>query len=167
MEGQMTCLECGTTLVVSSERHAYVECGVPNVTLENIEVRRCPNCNTAEVVIPRQEQLHALLAERIARKDSRLAAEEVRFLRKHLGWSNQDFAATFGVREETVSRWQNSEPMQGPAERLLRAMILSAVEPKSDYWIDCFRSIRDRDGIATPSALDVQRRHDRWDLASA
>jgi DNA-binding transcriptional regulator YiaG len=55
---------------------------------------------------------------------SGFTGEEVRFLRKSLGWSGSDFAKHMGVAEETVSRWENDAAPIGPqADRLPVARI--------------------------------------------
>jgi putative zinc finger/helix-turn-helix YgiT family protein len=119
------CIECGGAMKTTRKDHLYVESGLPNVLLQDIEFRTCPACGQHEMVIPRMAQLHRALAETIAEKRERLTGAEIKFLRKHLGWSGEDFAKTMGVRPESVSRWENEkEPMGATAERLLRLMAL-------------------------------------------
>jgi DNA-binding transcriptional regulator YiaG len=49
---------------------------------------------------------------------------EVRFLRKHLGWSGADFAAHMGVDPTTVSAWENErKPFGTSSDRLLRLIV--------------------------------------------
>jgi len=120
----MKCFECAAELKVVRENRRYKECGLPNVVLRNIEVRRCPRCGAEDVVIPRLEDLHRLLAAVLLRKPGRLASPEVRFLRKSLGWSAEGFAGHMGVARETVSRWENGHEQMSPvAERLLRLAV--------------------------------------------
>ena len=130
----MKCPDCGNSEMRSVRRdHAYTESGLPGIVLLNLEFRVCPKCKEEEMVIPRLAQLHRLIATRVAEKEPRLTGAEIRFLRKHLGWSQPDFAATMGVTETTVSRWENErEPMGAVAERLLRLMALRD-RPMSDY----------------------------------
>jgi putative zinc finger/helix-turn-helix YgiT family protein len=105
----------------SRENHRWDASGLPNVVLIDVEVRRCPACGERTVVIPRIEALHRALAMTVIARPGRLAPQEIRFLRKWLGWSGQDFARHFGVTPTTVSRWERLEdpsPMGGTAERL-------------------------------------------------
>ncbi len=120
----MNCHECGHTMTTQRTSLKYDASGLPGITLENIEVRRCVGCGETEWVIPRMEQLHALIAATILRKPSRLTPQEIRFLRKHLGWSGADFARMIGTKPETVSRWESgATPMGVQADRLLRLMV--------------------------------------------
>ena len=114
-------------------RHKAI--GLPNVTLVDVEVSRCGHCGEYAVAIPRLEEMHQALARAVATKAERLSADEIRFLRKHLGWSGADFAAHFAVTPQTVSRWENGKQDMGPvAERLLRLCALSG-EPMKDYSV--------------------------------
>src|SRR2546425_3135547 len=101
----MKCTECGTQMKARRENYRYDECGLRHVTLMGIEVRRCPRCGNYEVSIPHVEKLHRLIARVVIEKTTRFTGEEVRFLRKSLGWSGSDFAKRMGVTDETVSRW--------------------------------------------------------------
>ncbi len=121
----MKCLQCGCEMTVKRENYSYRECGLP-ITLVNIEVSRCPSCGEHEVEIPNIQGLHRLIAETVARKKSTLTPNEMRFLRKYIGFSGVSFAEFIGVHAETVCRWEtgkNTGPMA--IERLLRHLTLS------------------------------------------
>ena len=132
----MTCMECGGKLKARKENYRYLACGLPNVTLKGVEVRRCGTCGDHEVVIPRIEKLHEVLAMAIVKQEARLSGAEVRFLRKQLGYSGADFARLIGVSPETVSRWENDKETMGPsAERLLRMFVVHK-GPVREYPIE-------------------------------
>ena len=137
----MTCLECGGKMTSARESVKYDASGLSRVTLRNVEVRRCPKCGAHEVVIPKIEQLHQLLASAVIQKPAALVAEEIRFLRKYLGWSGADFAKYMGAKPETISRWENGKLTMSPqADRLLRVMV-AVREPESDYTLDALKAI--------------------------
>lgn len=151
----MKCAECGSAMKVGRENVKYDQMMSLPVTLANVEVRRCPQCGEYEVVIPRLEEVLRVLAGAIIRKPRRLTGEEVRFLRKYLGWSGADFARRMGTQPETVSRWEHGTAAIGPqADRLLRLMV-ATVPPVEEYSLDLLQDIGNR----TPS------RPDRWRLA--
>lgn len=131
----MKCLSCGGEYKITRESHRYLESGLSNVILLNLEVRRCPGCGEHELVIPKIEQLHRLIGRILALKKERLQPEEIRFLRKSLGWSGIDLADRFGVAPETVSRWETGQrPMNPVGEKLLRVLV-AREEPIKDYSI--------------------------------
>ena len=85
----MKCMECGEPLKVTRETIEYRQGGLPGVRLRNIEVRRCPEDGEIYEVIPRIEELHALLARAVATKSAKLTPHEVVFLRNHLAQLTQ------------------------------------------------------------------------------
>jgi putative transcriptional regulator len=132
----MLCLICGTPMETRRENYQYTASGLPHVTLQQVEVSRCPNCGETEVAIPHIEALHRAIATALVRKPARLAPAEIRFLRKSLGWSGSDFADRLGIAPETVSRWeQGKTPMGATADRLLRLLVVTEV-PVQDYSTD-------------------------------
>ena len=156
----MKCLQCGSQMVSRRENYKYADSGLTGVTLVNVEVRRCPQCGEYEVVIPRIEELHRLIALALTRKPARLAPAEIRFMRKYLGWSGADFAAHIGATPETVSRWEQGRKAMGvQADRLLRLMVVHR-EPLSDYSLDVLK------GVATeksrPLRLGVKVARNGW-----
>jgi transcriptional regulator with XRE-family HTH domain len=65
-----------------------------------------------------------------------LAPIEIRFLRKHIGLSGEDFAQRMGVTRETVSRWETGANQMGAvADRLLRLLVINH-EPSESYLVD-------------------------------
>ena len=71
----MNCLECGTRMKVGRENRADLSCGLPNVTLLGVEVRRCPKCGAEEVALQRVEDLHRALAHAVIHKAGRLTGK--------------------------------------------------------------------------------------------
>ena len=137
----MKCLECAGKMRVSREDFKYDACGLPGITLVGVEVQRCMKCGEDEVVIPKIEELHRLIVLTLVKKPARLAPAEIRFLRKHLGWSGKEFAERVGVSPETVSRWEQGQDLMGvSADRLLRLMVVHG-EPLSDYSLDSLRDV--------------------------
>ena len=136
MTAEYSCLECGGAMETTRGPHRYGK-GL-DVVLQGIETRRCPECGEEEVVIPRIEELHMVIARAIARRPGPLKPREIRFLRTHLGYSSTDFARLLGVTPETVSRWEragNPQQMGKVAERLLR-MLARYGEPSRTYDLE-------------------------------
>jgi putative zinc finger/helix-turn-helix YgiT family protein len=161
----MRCLVCGTPMDTRRENYQYTASGLPHVTLEQVEVSRCPHCGETEVAIPRIEALHRAIATALVRKRARLAPEEIRFLRKSLGWSGVDFAARMGTTPETVSRWeQGKTPMGIIADRLLRLLVVTQA-PVQDYSTDLLLGIAEEPKArAMPLGLRVD--DEEWHAAA-
>ena len=120
-----TCRSCGGAMEKRVETRHYHESGLKNVVLVGIPVRKCSACGEEAVGIPRMSELHRLIALTLVRKPSGLAGTELRFLRKHLGYSGIDFAERIDVTPEHLSRWENdTAPLSAMAERLIRLMVV-------------------------------------------
>ena len=130
----MKCEGCGGQM--TTERNAvirYAAGGLPHVMLQGVEVSRCQKCGKEEVGIPRIGQLHHVIAMALVKQPRMLAPVEVRFLRKHMGYSTGEFAGIMGVARETASRWESgTNPMGATTDRLLRVVVLTH-EPIEDY----------------------------------
>jgi putative zinc finger/helix-turn-helix YgiT family protein len=140
----MSCVQCAGKVTTKRENFRYTASGLPNVTLMGVEVRRCSKCGDHEVVIPRIEELHRVLAGAIVRRASRLAGSELRFLRKYLGYSGVDFAKLIGVSPETVSRWENGRERIGSSTEKLVRMLVVHEQPIRDYPIESLAKISDK-----------------------
>lgn len=161
----MTCLDCGAALKVRhNQTVAYDFGGLPDVSLAGLDVRVCTNGHR-EIVIPMIEGLHRTIATALTRKPYLLAHQEIRFLRKYLGYSQADFAATMGVAAESVSRWETgATAMAATADRLLRLMVLSQ-EPIQDYKIfDLFARLKDR---REPTRMKLRHTDHDWAASTA
>lgn len=155
----MKCLQCGTRMRTGRENYRYDAGGLSNVTLVGVQVSRCPSCGESEVSIPNIEGLHKSLALLFARKQARLTPEEIRFLRKYLGFSGADFAEHVGVTPETVSRWEQGAKAMGPvAERLLRWMVLTR-QPLSHYPLDLLKDVAQEEAKPVRFGMKVADGH--------
>lgn len=134
---KLKCMECRVGWLKSSRQTVkYSQCGLSTISLAKIEVRTCTSCGERELVLPRIEELHRVIAETVAKKAARLTPEEFRFLRKYLGFSGVDFARYIDVQPETLSRWETGkQPINMTAEWLVRHMALTE-KPLSKYPID-------------------------------
>src|ERR1017187_943248 len=135
----MSCPICGSRMKTKRENYRYEAVGLPGITLQGVEVSRCGKCGEYEVAISRIEDLHRAIAQAVILKKDRLTPAEIRFLRKHLGWTGAEFAAHFGAARETVSRWETGSAPMGPtAERLLR-MIVANPPAQTAHWLSFLR----------------------------
>ncbi len=127
----------------------------------------CPECGEEEVVIPKIEELHGVIAKSISKRPGQLQPREIRFLRTFLGYSSVDFARLLGVTPETVSRWEklrNPQKMAKPSERLLR-MLAQFAEPSRTY--DLEQILLPDSARSGPWALRFSQAGGEWALNEA
>jgi putative zinc finger/helix-turn-helix YgiT family protein len=158
-----SCLACGSRMKTKRENYRYDAVGLPGITLESVEVSRCGKCGEYEVEIPRIEDLHRAIADAVIRKQERLTAAEIRFLRKQIGWSGADFAANMGATRETVSRWENGGLTMGPAaDRLLRMLVATPPERRPARVLRQIGNVRPK-----PLRLGVKLASGEWRAKAA
>jgi DNA-binding transcriptional regulator YiaG len=146
------------------ENYMYKDCGLPNLVLVGVEVHRCPDCGSVDVPLPRVTELHRVIAMGVIHKPSRLSAPEVRFLRKYLGWSGEDFAGYMGVDPSTVSRWENDREAIGTtSDRLLRVLVARR-SPVEEYADEALTKIEDRRD--PPRPMRLSRHQQGWEAAA-
>jgi DNA-binding transcriptional regulator YiaG len=106
--------------------------------------------------------LHRALAAAVIYKKGRLAPQEIKFLRKSLGWSGVDFAKRMGTSAETVSRWEHGRaPMGSTSDRLLRLLVAKET-PVTEYQVDVLAQLAADDRPAKPARLRVVRGPKGW-----
>lgn len=128
------CYACGNALeVIRDKPYEYTECGL-NVLLLGITQYSCVSCGEEYAAVPAPDKLHRVIGLELCRhRKALLLPEEIRFLRKELGLKAKDLAASLGVDDATVSRWENGKQQIGEgSDRLLRALYLSCAEEEQD-----------------------------------
>ena len=66
------------------------ESGLKNIMLMDVPTYTCASCGETEVEIPAMEELHCLIGLFVLYQPDRLKSAEVRYLRKHMGYSQDD-----------------------------------------------------------------------------
>lgn len=131
------CKSCGRVNATERIVPAYeaVGLGAPfKVILKcAVRVEVCPNCGqTLSTHIPDMEGLfHAVVFAR-ALEPRALSGEEIRFMRKAMGWKAKELAKHLGISAEHLSRCEASvKCMQQPTEKLFRLYALLKTPDKS------------------------------------
>lgn len=130
MDRSEKCPTCGSEhFLFEKSHHHFLESGLENVHLTNVEIGTCADCGEKVVSIPHSTELMRLIGESILLKPTSLNGAEIRFLRKNLHLKISEFAQLLGVDRVTVSRWENEhEKPSRSADRLVR--LTYAVEAK-------------------------------------
>lgn len=162
----MKCIECGAELKVTVRKN-YRDplIGLPGVVLKNVQVWDCPKCGEGGVVFERMTAMLRLLAETVINKRGHFTGDEIRFLRKHLGFSSGDFAKRMGVTLTQVSRWEHGKSAISPtADRLLR-LLVAYTEPVKDYSAETLLAVDAKPAARGKVVLELHKK--TWRLATA
>lgn len=122
---QRICRACAGEMQLVRQDYHFKESGLDNVILKNIEVLTCQQCGSIVPRIPRLNDLMRTIVIAIIAKPSELEGTEVRFLRKFMDESIEQFARKLGVDRSHLSRVENgSLSISKQTDRLVRALVL-------------------------------------------
>ena len=132
----MKCSMCENKKILRPKllkKYRYKESGLDNIILCGIKENSCDKCGEKYYSFGNIDKLHALIAKILIQKRDTLTGKEVRFLRKHLGYSGTVFSKLIGYEVEHLSRLENGKtPIQETFDRLVRFLILEKM-PDRDY----------------------------------
>lgn len=138
----MKCIMCDNTKVLKAETIAtykYKESGLENVILHGVKKFACDKCGEEYYDFGDVEQLHSLIASILIQKSSTLTGREIRFLRKHLGYSAATLAGIVGYENEHLSRIENGKnPVQEVFDRVIRFMVKEKFPNRNYQMQDLF-----------------------------
>jgi DNA-binding transcriptional regulator YiaG len=127
----MRCDDCNIEMKVDratrENPYRFDRCGLENVFLIGIERHVCPRCKSIYPMIPRIQELHAVIAAILIEKSGPLTGEELRYLRKWIGVESKVFADLLQVRPEHLSKVENGRiaKLGATADRLARVYAMT------------------------------------------
>ena len=149
----MKCPSCQQLRHTKNGKYHYTESGLPNVWLLGIEIFEC-DCGEKFGIIPCIEELHKLIGKTLIRKEQQLSGSEIRFLRKHMMFKSKDFAKELGVKNVTVSRWENGDSHPSESNdrliRLVYAIKMGLGRSGKVLVMDRFRKLKKGQGETKP-----------------
>jgi putative zinc finger/helix-turn-helix YgiT family protein len=153
------CTNCGEQVTPERRNYRYAESGLSNFVLQGIEVADCPNCGNSDVIIPRMAKIHRAIALALANSPARLTGEQLRFLRKHLGLTGDQFGRYLHTDRTKISKWERGEDRIGPANdrlvRLLAAALDGELRPCVSAVAEHLPEISDESGKVWELHVDV------------
>lgn len=132
---KMYCTNCDHKKPLKQELVSYRGgvIGLDYVTLKGVRHYRCPECGEVYYNFGNLRELNSLLVGIVAHKKGDLEGQEIRFIRKFLGYSSQKFADLLRIEPETLSRYENDKKKMGPSlEQLVRVLALTSA-PDRNY----------------------------------
>lgn len=118
----MRCPYCGREMKCRQGEYHYIESGLDNVYLTDVELWEC-ECGELAASIPAIPELHLLIGQYLVKKNALLSGPEIRFLRKNMGIAAKGLAGLLGVDKATVSRWENGKQVPDRStDRLIRLL---------------------------------------------
>ena len=144
----MICTVCqGETRAIRRDNYSHYSV----VVFTRIEIEKCQRCGTESLSPALEERVNPLVARSLIRKQGRLKAAEIWFLRRHiLRKKPAELAKYLGATPVTVTRWEagpvggglgpqalkGAKPSKGQdigeaSDRLLRLFVSSTIDASS------------------------------------
>ena len=136
----MECSNCGEPAEIAHGNYKFRESGLDNIILCGIELIKCNKCGNEDPIIPALDDLFRTIALAIVTKPYGLAGEELRFLRKYMSLTGDEFSRMLHVDKTTLSKWENNDDPVGPQSDLaIRMMVMSQNEALREKLKDTIR----------------------------
>ncbi|MCD9185441.1 MAG: hypothetical protein LUM44_03355 [Pyrinomonadaceae bacterium] len=134
----MKCENCLKEMTVNkAQKYQYIESGLGNIFLDNIEVFSCIECGIQIPIIPKILKLHNTIGFALVCKNSLLNGAEIKFLRKNLRIKSQDWAKLLRTDKSVYSRWENDSQRISPqSDLLIRYLYLRLLEERKELRIE-------------------------------
>ncbi len=167
-ERKIECTNCGSTARIVRGNYNFSESGLKGVRLQGIERIVCGQCGNVDPIIPRLNELMRLLALAVIAKPYRLTGEEIRFLRKYLRMTGDEFGRLLHIDRTNLSKWENDEDKVGAqSDRLIRTIALSlgeGLKGKLEEVIRSFPEIQDKPASVRID-MDTEKMSYKYDAA--
>lgn len=124
----VTCSNCGADARIVRGPYDLKGMGIPAVVV-NMERAHCKKCGNVDPIIAHFDDLMRTVALAVVCSPSRLRGHEVRFLRKYMGKTAEEFGRLLKVDKTTISKWENDHDRVGDqSDRLIRLTALATDE---------------------------------------
>ncbi|MGA2989289.1 MAG: helix-turn-helix domain-containing protein [Candidatus Korobacteraceae bacterium] len=118
--------QCGGQVTAFRGDYLFLESGLDNVTLRGVKLLRCRKCGSLTPVLTKINELMRVIASAVVLKPSALTGKEIRYLRKYIGLTGEQFGKKLGLTKEHVSRLETEKHSVGEqTERLIRYLAIS------------------------------------------
>jgi len=117
----------------------YTECGLDNIILCNREIVQDDHGEQV-IIIPNINGLHKFIALSIIDSENRMSGKELRFLRTHMGLTQDELAQIVQRTRLTINRWESDQVrIDGAIETLFRQLVAEHCGVKKSVRESCIR----------------------------
>lgn len=116
--------------------HHYTECGLQNVYIDGLEFVTDDEGDRI-VTIPAVNELHKCIALGIVTHKHGMDADELRFLRTEMGYTQSELASLVHHDRQSIGRWERAEcEIDGSSEAIIRRLAIEKLSLSSRDGID-------------------------------
>src|SRR5204863_5856835 len=97
--------------------------GIPAAVV-NMKKAVCKQCDNEDPIIAHIDDLMRTVALAVVCNPSSLRGGDVRFLRKYIGKTAEEFGKLLNIDKTTISKWENGhDPVGDQSDRLIRLTV--------------------------------------------
>ncbi len=116
--------------------HHYTECGLQNVFIEGLDVV-VDDDGDEIITIPAVNELHKLIALGIVSHEHGMSADELRFLRTEMGYTQAELATLVHHDKQSIGRWERGEyDIDSSAETIIRRLAIEKLNLSTDKGME-------------------------------
>jgi DNA-binding transcriptional regulator YiaG len=138
---KVICSNCEAEAKIKRGDYQFEETGLL-VNIVGLDIIYCEVCGNEDPIIPHMNDLMRLLAAIVVSKPERLVGAEIRFLRKYLRMSGEEFSKLLDLDKTHLSKLENDADPIGPqSDRLVRMMAMVLGEGLKERMEDVIRDL--------------------------
>jgi len=139
--------------------HHYIESGLKNVYIDGLEFVTDDDGDKI-ITIPAVNELHRVIALGIVSHQHGISAEELRFLRTEMGYTQAELAALVHHDRQSVGRWERGEfDIDSSAETIIRRLAIEKLELSPEVGMEELS----RRSVPTVKSQTIQIQHSNDD----
>jgi transcriptional regulator with XRE-family HTH domain len=148
------CSNCGKMAPVLFDRDYQLDGMEFPVELHKINIIKCAECGNVDPIIPNMDDMMHAVAMAVICHPCKLSGDKIRFLRKFIGKTAEEFAKLLGMDKTHLSKLENDHyPVGDQSDKLIRLLVLN-MSPELKDRVNSLIAMFPK--IQTPSCFDQQ-----------
>jgi len=160
--------ECGDQVTAFRGDYLFVESGLDNVMLRGVKLLKCSKCGNVTPVLSKINELMRVIASAVVLQPSPLTGKQIRYLRKYIGLTGEQFGKKLGLTKEHISRLETEKHSVGDqTDRLIRYLAISTDPALQRMIAQLFERLDNIKGESQPERIEVNLANGSFRYAAA
>ena len=160
--------ECGDQVTAFRGDYLFLESGLDNVTLRGVKLLKCNKCGNVTPVLSKINELMRVIASAVVLQPSSLTGKQIRYLRKYIGLTGEQFGKKLGLTKEHISRLETEKHSVGEqTDRLIRYLAISTDPALQRMIAQLFERLDHIKGESQPERIEVNLANGSFRYAAA
>ncbi len=163
----MRCTRCESKrkLEPKIQNLKYQASGLDNIVIHGVKAYHCDNCGEQYIQYGNHDEIDAVIAEALLKKQKILTGKEIRFLRTWKGYSGQRFAKLLSSSAAHLYRIEaKNSSVNKKFDRLVRLAIMSLATDRNDELHDMLEGKKE---LVKYNRIEIQSKGGHYSLRYA